>query len=198
MGGKLGAALGDVAKERSQVLEIKKQKTFVIGQLEGGIEDAFLGGVEVEHAREEQRSHLGNRSADRVALAAEQVPEDGGEALEGVVGKADFFGACGEEVLGLAWLGQSCHIALDIGAEYGDPSAGEPFGKYLESNGFSRSGGARDETVAVAETEVEVLRPGAGSEINGVVDKHGRGPIQQQDSIYSGVKARTARIHYCA
>ncbi len=104
MGGKLGTALGDVTEERAQILEIEKQKPLVIGQFEGGVEDAFLGGVEVKHAREQQRAHLGNRGADRMALTTEEVPEDGGKAFEGVVGKPIFSSAGSQEILGFAGL----------------------------------------------------------------------------------------------
>ncbi len=48
----------------------------IVGELEGDVEHALLRRVEIEDARDQQRPHLGNRRADRVALPAEQIPED--------------------------------------------------------------------------------------------------------------------------
>ena len=48
--------------------------------------------VEIEHAREQQRAHLGHGGADRMALLAEQVPEDDREFV-GLVFEADVLGA---------------------------------------------------------------------------------------------------------
>ena len=52
---------------------------------------------------EQQRAHLRNGGADRVALLAEQVPEHDREFV-GLVVKAQILGALDESVLGLAAL----------------------------------------------------------------------------------------------
>ena len=64
-----------------QVLEVEQQQAALVGDAEGDVEHALLGLVEVEQARQQQRPHLGDRGADRVALLAEQVPEHHRKAL---------------------------------------------------------------------------------------------------------------------
>ena len=67
--------LGDEVEQRAQILEVEQRQVAVVGDPEGDVEHAFLRVVELEQARQQQRPHLGDGGADRVALLAEQVPE---------------------------------------------------------------------------------------------------------------------------
>jgi hypothetical protein len=49
----------------------------VVGDLEDQLQHALLGLVERQHARQQQRPHVGHRGAHRVALFAEHVPQRG-------------------------------------------------------------------------------------------------------------------------
>ena len=65
-----------------QVLEIDERQLLVVGDLEGDIEHALLRLAQIHQARQQQRPERGDRRADRMALVAEQVPEDHGIGLE--------------------------------------------------------------------------------------------------------------------
>ena len=106
---------------------------------------------------EQQRPHLGDGGADRVALLAEHVPEHGGE-LVGLVGDADLLGALDEGRLGIAGRGDAREVALDVGGEDRDAVAGEALGQHLQRHGLAGAGRAGDEAVAVGELEQERLR----------------------------------------
>src|SRR5262249_16263203 len=72
----LGGMIGDETKNRPQVLQVEQRKPLLVGDAERNIENAFLGIIELQETRQQQRAHFGNRRADWVALLAENVPED--------------------------------------------------------------------------------------------------------------------------
>jgi hypothetical protein len=78
----LVGALGDVGQQRLQVLHVEQQQAFLVGKAEGDVHDAFLRLGEVHQARQQQRPHFRDRGADRMALLAEQIPEDDRKFLE--------------------------------------------------------------------------------------------------------------------
>src|SRR5690606_20115749 len=165
-------ALADFDQQRPQVLEVEKQQPLVVGELEGDVEDAFLDVVEVQYARKQQRPHLRYRGANRVPLPAEQVPEDGGAALLDVVLEADLGSALCQRLTVLAGDGDAGEIALDVGAEDRHPGPRKSFRHDLQADRLAGAGGTRDQAVAVGIAEGEVLRPGAGAEVDLVVDEH--------------------------
>ncbi len=81
--GELLRVIVDEGQQRAQVLEVDQQQAIVVGDLEGEVEHARLGVVEFEHAAEQDRPDLRHRGADRMALFAEQVPEDHRRRLVG-------------------------------------------------------------------------------------------------------------------
>ena len=81
-GADLVGAVGDVGEQRLQILEVEKQQALLVGDPEGDVEHAFLRVGEVHQARQKQRPHFRDGGADRMALFAEQVPEDDRELLE--------------------------------------------------------------------------------------------------------------------
>jgi hypothetical protein len=77
---KVLGVLADVLDHGAQILEVEQQQALVVGDLEHQLQHAGLGVVEVEQAGEQQRPHVGNRRAHRMALLAENVPESTGLA----------------------------------------------------------------------------------------------------------------------
>src|SRR5690606_12125601 len=72
----------------------------------------------------------------------------------------------------LAGDGDAGEIALDVGAEDRHPGPRKSFRHDLQADRLAGAGGTRDQAVAIGITEGEVLRPGAGAEVDLVVDEH--------------------------
>ena len=62
----------------AQVFQVQQQQAVVVGDLEYQLQHPGLGVVEVQHAGQQQGPHVRHRSAHRVALFAEHVPQRGG------------------------------------------------------------------------------------------------------------------------
>ena len=156
-GGQLVGVLRHRLQHRRQVLEVEQQQALVVGELEGDVEHALLGVVELEHAGQQQRPHLGDGGADRVALRAEQVPEDHRCGGAGVVGLAEFGRALRELRVGRTCLGDAGEVALHVGAEHRHAGAAEALGQHLQGDGLAGAGGARHETVPVSHRQIKEL-----------------------------------------
>ncbi len=149
-------------EDAAQIAEIEQQKAIIVGPLEGDRKYAFLGVVEIEQSRQQQRAHLGNRGADRVALLSEQVPQHGGiafivEILDPQLGDPGF------DLVGMlerrtARHGDPGKVALHIGGEDGDACARELLGHRLESHRLAGAGRAGDHAVAIGLVEPKILR----------------------------------------
>jgi hypothetical protein len=70
--------LAHVLQHGPQVLQVQQQQAVGVGDLEDDLQHAGLRLVQVEHAGQQQRPHVGHRGAHRVALLAEHVPQRGG------------------------------------------------------------------------------------------------------------------------
>ena len=160
-----GGMIGDQRQHRAQIFQIEQQQTLLVGDAEGDVEHAFLHLVEVEQPRQQQRPHLRDGGADRMALLAEQIPEHHGETV-GLVGKAHILGALDEGVLGFARCGNAGQIALDVGGEHGNAGIGQAFGENLQGDGFAGAGGARDQAVAVRQLQRQIFWLGALTDKN--------------------------------
>ena len=148
-GGEVLGVLADVLDHRAQILEVEQQQALVVGDLEHQLQDAGLGFVEVEQAREQQRAHVGNRGAHRDAAFAEDIPEGdrvgvGNEAFE-----AEFLDALLQLRADDAGRAGAGEVALDVGHE--DRHAGErqALGHRLQGHRLAGAGGAGDQAVAV-------------------------------------------------
>jgi hypothetical protein len=69
LGGELARVVAHVLEHRAQVLEVEQQQAAGVGDLEHQVQHAGLGVVEFEHARQQQRPHVGNGGAHRVAFS---------------------------------------------------------------------------------------------------------------------------------
>ena len=152
----LGGVLGQVAEHGAQVLEIEQQQPLLVGDAEADVEHALLDVVEVHQPRQQQRPHLRDGGAHRMALLAEQVPEDD-RKLVGLVGEAEALGARDEGFLGLARLGHARQIALDVGGEHRHAGARQPFRQHLQRDGLAGAGRAGHEAVAVGQRQRQEL-----------------------------------------
>ncbi len=99
------ALLRDEAEDRAQILQIKQQQALLIRDAKRDIEHPFLYLVETKQPRQQQRPHLRNRGADRMALLAEKVPEHHRKFVDLIV-DAEFRRALDECLLGLTHRGQ--------------------------------------------------------------------------------------------
>ena len=147
---------GDQAQHGAQILEVDQQQAFFVGDAEGDVEHAFLHLVEVHQPRQQQRPHLRDRGADRMALLAENIPEHGREFV-GLILDADLFRARDQEIARLAGRRDAGEIAFDVGGEHRHAGAREAFGQDLQRDGLSGAGGARDKAVPVGHPQREIF-----------------------------------------
>ena len=157
----LGAALGNMHQKGAQILEVEQKQVLVFRQLEGDIEHTFLGVIEIEHAREQQRPHLRDRGAQRMTARPEHIPEHAGRGRVGVILKPDRLGA--RDQLGVklgaftARGGHAGQIALHIGDEDRNAGIGKALGEDLQRYRLAGAGGAGDQAVPIRALEQERL-----------------------------------------
>ena len=151
LGAELRCVVAGVLQHRAQVLEIEQEEAAVVGDLEDGREHARLRLVQLEHAPEEERPHLRDRRAQRVALLAEDVPEHhrGRAVLEAL--EAQRLHAFGDLRIAAARSGHAREVSLHVGHEDRDADRAEAFRKRLQRHRLARSRRAGDEAVAVGE-----------------------------------------------
>ena len=154
-----------VDEHRLQVVEVEEEQAFLVGDVEGDVEHAFLNVVEVHQPAEQQRSHLADGGADRMALLAEQVPELDRRVVIRPVGHADVGGALGEDRVDLrrrrAGHGKARKVALHVGDEARHARRGQSLDDTLQCDRLAGAGRARDQPVAVGPLELKLLRIGA-------------------------------------
>ena len=148
-----------VLQHRAQVLQVEQQQAVVVGDLEDHVQHAGLRLVQRQHARQQQRAHVGDGGAHRVALVlvvAEHVPQRA-RAGHGL-GRLDAAllqhrRHLGGDAAGLADAGQ---VALDVGHEHRHAEAAEVLGQRLQRDRLAGAGGAGDQAVAVGQRRQQV------------------------------------------
>ena len=83
--------IADMLQHGLQIFQVEQQKAVVVGNLEDESHDTGLGVIQIQDAADEQRSHLRNRGAHRMALLAEDVPKSDGTAGKAEAGQAQAF-----------------------------------------------------------------------------------------------------------
>jgi hypothetical protein len=149
-----GEALGvvpHVLQHGAQVLQVQQQHARVVGDLEHQVQHAGLGLVQVQHARQQQRAHVGDGGAHRVALFAEHVPHSW-------TGHASWVGHGRGRVRPAsrpssaftvpAWL-MPVRSPFTSAMNTGTPILAEVFGQGLQRDRLAGAGGAGDQAVAV-------------------------------------------------
>ena len=70
--------LANVLEHRAQVFQVEQRKARIVCDLEDEVEHARLDVVELEHARQHQRAHVGHRGPHGVAALAVHIPQRDG------------------------------------------------------------------------------------------------------------------------
>src|SRR6267378_4522578 len=87
-----------------------------------------------------------------MALLAEYVPEHG-RKLIGLEREAHIAGSFDDKIHGFADLGDAREVSLDIGREHGNAGTRKSLGHDLQGDGFSSSGSAGDEAMAICQSK---------------------------------------------
>ena len=118
LGGEILGVVAHVLQHGPQVFQVQQQQAVVVGNLEHQVQHAQLGLVEIEHAPQQQRAHVGDGGAHGVALLAKHIPQRGRAGLgRGQVEPALFEHAC-QLVTDLAGLAGAGQVAFDVGHEH--------------------------------------------------------------------------------
>ena len=149
LGGELAGVLAHVLQHGPQVGQVKQQQAVVVGDLEDQVDHAGLRLVEVEHAAQQQRPHVGHRCPHGMALFAKNVPQLGwaGGGLRHI--NAAFLQHCRHFFADLAGLADAAQVALHIGHEDRHADARKTLCQGLQRDGFTRASCARDEAMAI-------------------------------------------------
>ena len=74
-GGEVAGIVTDVLHHRAQVFQIEQQQAIAIGDFEHQRQYTLLHFVEIQHAPDQQRSHVGDGGAQRMPSRAEHIPK---------------------------------------------------------------------------------------------------------------------------
>ncbi|MNT29477.1 hypothetical protein D3C72_1652180 [compost metagenome] len=134
----------------AQILGVEQQQAVGVGNAEHQVEHALLGVVQLQHARQQQRPHMRDRGAHRVALLAEHVPQRGRARAPRRLRQVQVGQALLELVRELAGLRDAGQITFDVRHKDRHAQARKPLRQRLQRDGLARSGGAGDQPVPVA------------------------------------------------
>jgi hypothetical protein len=158
----------------------------------GDGQHAFLHLVQAHQAGEQQRAHLADGGAHRMALLAEQVPELHRAGLIGPALIADLGGAGGKGLVRLggggAGHGEAGEVALHIGDEGRNAGARQAFDDSLEGDGLAGTGGAGDQPVPIGARQLQGLRLSAA---RASANEDARRQVTHGSRRSSGLGART-------
>ncbi len=141
----------DMLHHRPQVLQVEQQQALVVGHLEHQLQHAALRVVEVEQAPEQQRPHVGNRGAHRMARFTEHVPEHHRAGLRLPVLDAELVQALLEFLGGDTGAAEPRQIALGVGQKHRHAGLRQLLGHALQGHRLAGTGGAGDQAVAVGQ-----------------------------------------------
>ena len=161
LGGEFAAVVAHVLQHRAQVFQVEQQQAVVVGDLEDHVEHATLGVVQVQHAAQQQRAHVGHGGPHRVALLAKHIPQ-GGRAGHGFgLVDAALFQDTRQLVADMARLADAGQVAFDIGHKHRHADFGEILRQGLQRDGFAGAGSPGDQAVAIRQRR-EQLAGGGG------------------------------------
>ncbi len=155
-GGELLGVVAHMLEHGAQVLEVQQQHAAVVGDLEDDVQHAHLRVVQVQHAAQQQRAHVGHGGAHRVALLAEHVPQGRGAGRGGGQGDAAVLQRGGQLVADAAGLADAAQVALDVGHEHRHARLGKAFGHLLQGDRLARARCTGDQAVAVGQAGEDV------------------------------------------
>ena len=135
----------------AQVFEVQQQQALVVCNFEHHVEHAGLGVVQIEHAAQQQRPHVGDGGAHGVACFTKHVPQGGGASEWGWHGHAALLQRRGQLWRDGSVLADTSQVAFDVSHEHGHADFGEAFGQCLQRHGLARAGGTCDEAMTVSQ-----------------------------------------------
>ena len=112
----VGGVFRNIAEHGAQVLHVEQGEALFVGDAEDDIEHAFLGFIEFENARQQQRPHFRDGGAHRMAVFAKDIPEHAAE-LVGLIFDADFLAPGRPAARAIAGHGDARQVALHVGGE---------------------------------------------------------------------------------
>ena len=151
LGGEFFGVVAHILQHGPQVFQVEQQHAAVVGDFEHQVQHTFLGVVQIEHAPQEQRAHVADGGANRVALLAKHIPQGGGAGRKSGCVQTALFQDGGHFVAQLAGLAQARQVAFDVGHEHRHADAREALRHGLQGDGFARTGGTGDQAVAVGQ-----------------------------------------------
>ena len=158
------ALFADPDQQRLKVLEVEQRQPLFVGHAERDVQHTLLRLAQFQQSGQQQRPHLADRGPDRVALLAEEIPEQHRKGGIGIIGQADRGRAAGKGVmqleLGTAGLGQPAQVALHVRQDHRHALRREPLGEDLQRHRLARARRARDQPVTVGVFEPQTLGGG--------------------------------------
>ena len=178
LGGELLGVVSDMLQHAAKILQVQEQQTVVVRDLEHQIQDARLGVVQIEHAGQQQRAHVGDGCPHRVTLFTENIPDRGGAChrsrqIDSAVGQ--HLGHLLADVSGLADAGQ---VAFDIGHEYRHADRRETLGQLLQGHRLACASGTGNQPVPVGQLGQQMTLGGC---VSGDQQGVGHGVVPRSD-----------------
>jgi hypothetical protein len=158
--------------------KVEQQQPAIVGHFEDEGQHARLRVVEIEDARQQERAEIGDGRADRMALFAEDIPEDGRARSVCGLRRLDEL----EALEKLRRRAPGCVMPdrspLTSAMNTGTPIREKTLGHHLQRDRLSGAGRSGDEAVAVGErrqkAKLGVSIPGNGQRVGHGGSRAGR------------------------
>ena len=144
LGGELARVFAHVLQRGAQVLHVQDQQAVVVGDLEHQVQHAGLRLVQRQHACQQQRAHVGDGGAHRVAGCSPNTSHSVAGQVTGSGGRpqAAFLQDGGQLGADAAGLGDAGEVALHVGHEDRHAELAEVLGQGLQRDGLAGAGWA--------------------------------------------------------
>ena len=152
------SVVGNVFQHAAQVFQVQNVPASVVGNFEHEVQQTFLRVVQVHQAGQKHRAHFGNSHAHRNTGFAVNIPKAHGETLQPLFAQTKLGDAFAHFAAVCTGLRDARQIAFDIDQEYRDAFAAEGFRHAAQGNGFTRTGRAGDQAVAVGHFALDFER----------------------------------------
>ncbi|CAI8745797.1 hypothetical protein EMIT0P395_140019 [Pseudomonas sp. IT-P395] len=162
----------EMIEQRLQIFQIQQQQALAISDLEGCVKRRLLAVSQFQQAADQQRAHFTQGGAQRMTGLTVDIPQGHRIRLRLVVEPWHPGDTLGHFALRVAGRTETTQIALDVSGKYRDPGVTERLGQTLQGDGFTGTGGASDQSVAVRQahglSNLLACEIGADYELRGV------------------------------
>ena len=138
-----------IIQHHPQVLHINEEQASVVSNLENYIQDAGLGLVQSQKARQELRSHIRDGSSQRMALLTIHIKEACRATMELRIFDAEFRTAFLNETTHLSRLANSRQVTFHVSHETRDTCLTERFGQHLQGHRLTRTRSTSNQSMSV-------------------------------------------------